>query len=178
MNYNIDLHDIGLVYIYSSKRAKRIVIYIRKNGNIEVAAPLNVSLDKVKKFVLSKTNWIKKTQIKLSKKIILNHNNINKSLAKKILVERLDKISNDTDLSYNKVSIRNQKTRWGSCSSSNNISLNINLINLPIRLIDYVIFHELIHTIEKNHSIKFWKLLNTYLPDSNRLKRELKNYVI
>jgi hypothetical protein len=178
MDIIINLESIGIVHIYSSKRAKRIIIYVRKNNKIEVAVPLGVSLDKAKDFTLSKTNWVKKTQNKLSKKIVLNHSNINKSLAKKILIKRLNKISIDTGLSYNKVSIRNQKTRWGSCSSLNNINLNINLINLPLRLIDYVIFHELAHTIEKNHSIKFWNLLNRYLPDSKNLNKELNNYAL
>jgi len=178
MDIKINLNEIGFVHIYSSKRAKRIVIYVKKNNEIKVAVPFDVSLNKAKEYVLSKINWIKKTQNKLSKKIILNHNNFNKSLAEKILIKRLDKISNDTGLVYNKVSIRNQKTRWGSCSSLNNINLNINLINLPLRLIDYVILHELVHTIEKNHSDKFWNLLNTYLPDSKNINKELSNYVL
>jgi len=174
----VNLNGIGIVSMYSSNRAKRIIIYVRKNNDIRVAVPRNISIDNAKKFVLSKTNWIKKTQKKISKKIVLDYSNINKKLAKKILIERLNKISIDTGLLYNKVSIKNQKTRWGSCSSINNINLNINLINLPLRLIDYVIFHELVHTIEKNHSRKFWNLLNRYLPEAQNLNKELNNYAL
>ena len=174
----INLNGIGVVSMYSSNRAKRIIIYIRKNNEVRVAIPRNINIDNAKDFVLSKTNWIKKTQKKISKKIVLDYSNINKKLAKKILIERLNKISIDTGLLYNKVSIKNQKTRWGSCSSLNNINLNINLINLPLRLIDYVIFHELVHTIEKNHSRKFWNLLNKYLPEAQNLNKELNNYAI
>ena len=174
----INLNGIGVVRMYSSNRAKRIIIYIRKNNEVRVAIPRNINIDNAKDFVLSKTNWIKKTQKKISKKIVLDYSNINKKLAKKILIERLNKISIDTGLFYNKVSIRNQKTRWGSCSSLNNINLNINLINLPLRLIYYVIFHELVHTIEKNHSRKFWNLLNKYLPEAQNLNKELNNYAI
>jgi len=174
----INLNGIGVVSMYSSNRAKRIIIYIRKNNEVRVAIPKNINIDNAKEFVLSKTNWIKKTQKKISKKIVLDYSNINKKLAKKILIERLNKISIDTGLLYNKVSIKNQKTRWGSCSSLNNINLNINLINLPLRLIDYVIFHELVHTIEKNHSRKFWNLLNKYLPEAQNLNKELNNYAL
>jgi len=174
----VNLNGIGIVSMYSSNRAKRIIIYVRKNNDIRVAVPRNINIDNAKKFVLSKTNWIKKTQKKISKKIVLDYSNINKKLAKKILIERLNKISIDTGLLYNKVSIKNQKTRWGSCSSINNINLNINLINLPLRLIDYVIFHELVHTIEKNHSRKFWNLLNRYLPEAQNLNKELNNYAL
>ena len=161
----INLNGIGVVRMYSSNRAKRIIIYIRKNNEVKVAIPRNISIDNAKEFVLSK-------------KIVLDYSNINKRLAKKILIERLNKISIDTGLLYNKLSIRNQKTRWGSCSSVNNINLNINLINLPLRLIDYVILHELVHTIEKNHSRKFWNLLDEYLPEAQNLNKELNNYAL
>ena len=178
MNVKINIDSIGIVNIYSSNKAKRIIIYIKKNNEIKVAVPKGISIDKVKEFIFLKANWIKDTKKKISNKISLDSNNINKKLAKKILIERLNKISIDTGLFYNKVSIRNQKTRWGSCSSLNNINLNINLIKLPLRLIDYVIFHELVHTIEKNHSRKFWNLLNKYLPEAQNLNKELNNYAL
>ena len=174
----ISLDNIGVVYFYSSNKAKRVIIYVRKNNKIKVAVPLGVSFNKAKEFVLSKSIWIKRSQNKISKKIVFNSSNIDKKLAKIILTERLNKISLDTGLSYNKVSIRNQKTRWGSCSSDNNINLNINLINLPLKLIDYVILHELVHTVEKNHSTNFWNLLNTYLPNAKNLNRELNKYAL
>lgn len=178
MNNFITLDGIGLVHFYKSKKAKRLIISITKNNEIKVAVPIRIDLNKAVDFAQSKINWIKKTQDKISKKIIITNNHYCRSDAKKILVRRLNEISNDTGLSYNKVSIRNQKTRWGSCSSLNNISLNIKLIALPPRLMDYVIFHELVHTVERNHSKKFWNLLNNYLPKSNQLNKELNNYAI
>ena len=178
MNNFITLDGIGLVHFYKSKKAKRLIISITKNNEIKVAVPIRIDLNKAVDFAQSKINWIKKTQDKISKKIIITNNHYCRSDAKKILVRRLNEISNDTGLSYNKVSIRNQKTRWGSCSSLNNISLNIKLIALPPRLMDYVIFHELVHTVERNHSKKFWNLLNKYLPKSNQLNKELNNYAI
>ena len=171
------LSDIGKVTFYNSKKAKNLIINIKKNNQIKVAVPLNVSFDQAVKFTLSKSKWIKNTQLKLSQKIIL-HDNYDKGLARKMLIDRLIKISKKTGLTFNKVSIRNQKTRWGSCSYTNNISLNIKLINLPEKLIDYVIYHELVHTVEKNHSSNFWNLLNHYLPESKKLNKELNNYVI
>ena len=171
------LSDIGKVTFYNSKKAKNLIINIKKNNQIKVAIPQKVSFDEAVKFTLSKSKWIKNTQLKLSQKIIL-HDNYDKGLARKVLIDRLIKISKKTGLSFNKVSIRNQKTRWGSCSYTNNISLNIKLINLPEKLIDYVIYHELVHTVEKNHSSNFWNLLNHYLPESKKLNKELNNYVI
>ena len=65
------------------------------------------------------------------------------------------------------------KSRWGSCSSKNNISLNIGLVNLPIDLQEYVMIHEFVHTMIKNHSSDFWNMLESILPNSKQLNRRL-----
>ena len=79
---------------------------------------------------------------------------------------------------FNAVFIKNNKTLWGSCSSSNNINLNLHLLRLPDHLADYVIIHELCHTVEKNHGVQFWKLMDTILGDAKKLSKELRNYSI
>lgn len=78
--------------------------------------------------------------------------------------------------SYNKVVIKNASTRWGSCSATNNINLNLHLMRLPEALRDYVILHELAHTIEKNHGPRFWALLNQISGDARGLDKQMKNY--
>ena len=72
--------------------------------------------------------------------------------------------------------MKNQKTLWGSCSSANNINLNVNLVRLPDELRDYVIWHELVHTRHKNHSKAFWRALNRIVGDGKRLQRQLRQY--
>ena len=94
--------------------------------------------------------------------------------AKKILPARLKELADSHGFKYNRVGIRNAKTRWGSCSWKNNINLNMHLIKLSDDLIDYVILHELCHTIEKNHSQKFWTLLEKHLPDAKLRRKKLK----
>ncbi|MDR3628564.1 MAG: M48 family metallopeptidase, partial [Ignavibacteriaceae bacterium] len=74
----------------------------------------------------------------------------------------------------NKVTIRNQKTRWGSCSARGNLSFNFNLVRYRKEIIDYVIVHELCHLKEMNHSNKFWNLVEKICPDYKALRRELK----
>lgn len=77
---------------------------------------------------------------------------------------------------YNRVFIRNQKTRWGSCSSKNNISLNMKAVLLPQELLDYVILHELVHTRIKNHSDDFWAVMNKLVGDGKDMASRLKEY--
>ncbi len=96
--------------------------------------------------------------------------------AKKVLPKRTYELAKKHNFKYNKVSVRNAKTRWGSCSGINNISLNIQLMRLPIELIDYIILHELCHTIEKNHGKKFWALLDKVSGDAKGLDNEVKKY--
>lgn len=80
--------------------------------------------------------------------------------AKQILPERLKKLAAEFGFKYNLVTIRNNKGNWGSCSSKNNISLNLQLMKLPDELIDFVLLHELVHTEIKNHGPEFWKKLD------------------
>ncbi len=97
--------------------------------------------------------------------------------AKEILPQRLQQLSEQHNLHCKKITVRNTSTHWGSCSSSGTISLNLHLILLPQHLIDYVILHELCHTVEMNHSPRFWALLDELCDtDSKRLRAELKSY--
>ena len=82
------------------------------------------------------------------------------------------------NLPYTKLTVRRMKTRWGSCSSRNNISLNSSLIFLPEALIRYVCLHELVHTVHKNHSQVFWEALTAILPDALNLRKELRQQSI
>ena len=99
-----------------------------------------------------------------------------KYCAQNTLLEKVDYFANLMQLYPNRVTFRRAKTRWGSCSSENNISLNIGLIMLSLNLIDYVIVHELAHIKHKNHSKEFWKLVEQFYPNYKQAKEELKKY--
>lgn len=95
------------------------------------------------------------------------------------LFARLEHFSRKYDLPYARAAFRCQKTRWGSCSSKNNISLNINIAYLPPHLQDYILLHELCHIRHKNHSKQFWVQLDKYCDTSAKaLAKELKQYHI
>ena len=77
-------------------------------------------------------------------------------------------------LRYNKISIRNQKTRWGSCSKKGNLNFHYKLALVPLDLADYVIAHEICHLAEFNHSKKFWNLVSQAIPDYRALRKALQ----
>jgi len=94
--------------------------------------------------------------------------------AKKYLIQRTEDIAENEWFRIGKISVRNQSSRWWSCSGKNNISLNWRLIKCPKNIVDYVIYHELTHTIEKNHSDKFRSKLESYLSDCKESRKWLK----
>ena len=95
--------------------------------------------------------------------------------AKTYLPKRLEEIAQQFGYKYNKVALKFMKSRWGSCSFKNNINLNISLMTLEKELIDYVLLHELVHTVEKNHGEGFWSRLLIHMPDARIRRRALKS---
>lgn len=97
--------------------------------------------------------------------------------AKTFLPARLRELADPHGFRYAKVFIKNMKSRWGSCSSTNNINLNLHLMRLPDHLIDYVLLHELCHTVEKNHGPGFWRLMAKVSQNqADTWEKEMKNY--
>lgn len=120
-----------------------------------------------------------------SKKIVSNHRITAKSailkswyvhLAKKEILKMVNEIAVKYGFEYNRVFIRDQKTKWGTCSSRKNISFNWRLIRCPKFVIEYLIIHELSHLREMNHSKKYWELVGTMCPDFKKAKLWLKEY--
>jgi predicted metal-dependent hydrolase len=97
-----------------------------------------------------------------------------KNKFKEIALPRVAYFANKHNLMVNQVRIKNQKTMWGSCSSKNNINLNYLLLMAPMDVIDYVIVHELVHTIHRNHSTDFWNSVESIMPEFQEHKRWLK----
>ena len=165
-----------------SRRAKNLRITIAPTQAVMVTVPANQSLERAKEFVRSKQAWIQKHLGKMreSQEVQQVQPELSQDELNKIqdeLFSRLEYFSEKHKLSYNKAAFRCQKTKWGSCSAQNNISLNINIAFLPAHLQDYILLHELCHIRHKNHSKSFWAQLDTYCDGraKDRVK-ELKKY--
>ena len=91
---------------------------------------------------------------------------------------RLKQLAVKYGFTYRKLSLKNQKTLWGSCSSLNNININIHVMRLPQHLLDYILVHELAHTVHKNHSANFWLAVDQCIGNGKVLSKELRNYRI
>lgn len=181
MSRTIELSGTGIsARMIKSPRAKRLSLRVSPQDGVKVTVPNQCSYDHAQKFLLEHIGWIKKQFEKfntLDPGYITNADLIDKALAKNQLISRLSQLAQDKGFTFNRVFIRSQKTRWGSCSEKNNINLNIKLVQIPSELSDYVILHELVHTRIKNHSPRFWKELNKYTNNQAKpLDARLRNY--
>jgi len=174
----IEIESLGPVLFERSNRAKHLNISVKAPAKVRVAVPRDISFEKAKNFTHSKIRWISKQLFKIQhgSKIHLFDKPVDKQAAKEFLEGRIKELADKFGFVYNKVTIRNQKTRWGSCSGKNNINLNMKLMNIPNHLIDYVILHELVHTKVKNHSPLFWGALDIFVGNAKSIDKELKKY--
>ncbi len=177
----ITIEGVGDVLFERSRRAKHINISLRPFRGVRVAVPCGISYARAEAVVQSKTRWIQ-THLERMKAIeregarLRASPPIDRAKARRQLVKRLNELAERYGFTYNRVFIRNQRTRWGSCSARNNINLNINLVRLPEALSDYIILHELVHTRWKHHGWQFWDELNRLVPDGDLLQQQLKSY--
>ena len=174
----IKIERIGPVLFERSNRAKHLNISVKAPAKVRVAVPRGISFEKAIFFTHSKIGWIYKNllKIQLRPKIHLFNKPVDKPAAKEFLEGRIKELADKFGFVYNKVTILNQKTRWGSCSGKNNINLNMKLMNIPNYLIDYVLLHELVHTRVKNHSPLFWRSLDRYVGNAKAIDKKLKKY--
>ncbi|MBU2520893.1 MAG: M48 family metallopeptidase [Proteobacteria bacterium] len=177
----VAIKGVGEILLERSSRARHINLSVRPFKGVRVAVPYGVSFDKAEEVTHSKAGWIKKHLDRMElieqESIELKKNNhINHKEARKFLTNRLNELSGKHGFDYNKVFVRNQRTRWGSCSVKNNINLNVNLVCLPEELIDYTILHELVHIRIKNHNKEFWDELDKLVVNAKKLDKKLNKY--
>ncbi|SDB06679.1 M48 family metallopeptidase [Eubacterium oxidoreducens] len=172
------------IHIVKSAR-KSIAIEIKPDFSIIVRIPRYVSKARALRFVEEQSEWIarninrmkseKKNLDMLPKLTDLEHR-ILREKAKTYLPVRVAYYATKLGVSYGRITIRCQKTRWGSCSSKGNLNFNYLLMLTPPEVIDYVVVHELCHRLEMNHSGKFWKLVESVNKDYREHRAYLKKH--
>ena len=186
MNASTSDRDIDIKIIRSSRRT--LAIEIRPDMQVIVRAPYRVPNSYIQQFVSGRVDWIvehlkkmeqKNRQHKNALPVKKLSNNEIKELADKAaayIPERVAHFAPLVGVSFNRITIRNQRTRWGSCSSKGNLNFNCLLMLAPSEVIDYVVVHELCHRKEMNHSARFWNEVARILPDYKTQEKWLKTH--
>jgi predicted metal-dependent hydrolase len=162
--------------------AKMIRITLSQGAPVTVTGPFFVPFLALEKFLVSKKAWIAKELSALealpTKRIALSRAAFlaKKEGARALVLKKLQHWNKQYGFMWNRVSIRNQKTRFGSCSAQGNLSFHASIIDFPEELQDYLIVHELCHLQEMNHGPKFWTLVSQAIPDARLRAKELANW--
>jgi predicted metal-dependent hydrolase len=154
------------------------------DGRVVVSVPLRVSPLVIERFVASKKEWIEESLKRFAARPVSPHKLKSsrtdfkkyKEIARMIVKEKILQFNEYYKFKVGQIAIKNQKSRWGSCSRKGNININYKIALLPTRLADYLIVHELCHLGQFNHSQKFWDLVGETIPDYKDRMKELKGY--
>ncbi|MDO8497424.1 MAG: M48 family metallopeptidase [bacterium] len=183
MKKQINLHNRVVNYsIRRSKRAKRMRLAVYCDGNFIVTVPQTFPTNSIDRYVIAKSQWvISKLNffegLNKKQKLTFGDNGYEKYKEKalEMIIKRLTALNKTHyQFKFNKLTIRNQKTRWGSCSKKRNLNFNYKILFLHPKIRDYIMIHELCHLKEFNHSKKYWSLVEKALPNFKNVQEELK----
>ncbi len=173
--------DFEIEIIRSNRRT--LSIKVVDDGRILVRAPLRMSERQIMRYVYEKQDWIEHTMQKLAEERFrmesipkFTESEMRKYIlqAKEVIPQRVEYYARQMGVSYARISIRSQRTRWGSCSGKGNLNFNCLLVLTPPEVLDYVVVHELCHLREMNHSVRFWQQVESVLPDYKVRRKWLK----
>lgn len=165
-------------YTLVRSRRKTLAIEITPRGEVLVRAPLRMAMRDIRRFVESRQEWIGKHIAKTIPVTPLTpeeHQHLIQA-AKAYFPGRVSVLAQQLAVSAGRITIRSQRTRWGSCSTSGNLSFNCLLMLAPEAVRDYVVVHELCHRKEMNHSVRFWAEVEKALPDYRFHRQWLKSH--
>lgn len=172
----------GLSVLLVRSCRKTLAVQIRADGTVIARAPLRMPEDRILCFLSEKASWIRMQQGKMQEREKIRqqariHLDVaqEKELrerAKSVLAQRTAYYARQVGVTYGRrrITVRDQKTRWGSCSQTGNLNFNFRLILAPLEVLDYVVVHELCHRRQMNHSAQFWQEVAQVLPDYRKRK--------
>lgn len=186
IQYQSKLYELPYTLVRSSR--KSCAISIDSEGQITVRVPLRISQKEIEHLLVEKRIWIITRYLEAEKhrqnRPVSNLTDIQRvalekryiAAAKEYFPKRVAYFIQFTGGSYNRISIRDQKTRWGSCSARGTLSFNWRLMLAPPTIADYVIVHELCHLTYMNHSADFWHKVESVYPDYRTARKWLKDH--
>lgn len=168
-----------------SRRSRHIRLSVSAGGRVLVSAPSRISDSVIQDFLLSKQNWLchaverlkkipERTFLSLAReeKLYKEH----KSRAVAVAAAKVKHWNSRYNFSFGQISIRNSRSRWGSCTSKGTLCFNYKIAFLPEHLADYLVVHELCHLKERNHSKDFWALVAREIPEYLIRRKELGRF--
>ncbi|MDO8575563.1 MAG: SprT family zinc-dependent metalloprotease [bacterium] len=182
---HIKIYDRTVEYdLKISNKARRMRISISRNGELSAVIPRFMNSARAEKFIIEKGEWILrkmnyfKSLAPVLEVPVLKNTKVNLKKYKKeaeiFAQKKVEEFNKFYNFKYAKITIRNQKTRWGSCSKKGNLSFNYKIAVIPENMVDYIIVHEICHLGEFNHSQRFWNLVAKTIPDYKAIRKELK----
>ena len=170
-----------VTYQITRSQRKTIALQITPEGEVLVRAPKRMPQAAIHSFVESKASWIEKHLAKQSAipRLPALTEEKRKTLAeeaKTVIARRAAHFAPLVGVDYGRITIRSQRTRWGSCSGKGNLNFNCLLMLSPPEVLDYVVVHELCHRKEMNHSPRFWAEVEQVMPDYRIHKQWLKDH--
>lgn len=172
-------HPFSYEIIYSNR--KTLAIQVTSDGQVKVRAPKRMPKSTIDRFLTEKEPWILKHTKKASEYAVHEPQPLSDTerrryiqIARDIFTVKTAYYASVMHVTYGRISIREQKTRWGSCSSDGNLNYNWRLIFAPEEVLDYVVVHELAHRREMNHSKAFYAIVESVLPDYKQRRQWLR----
>ena len=175
------MKDLEVQIVWS--RRKTLALEIRPDTSLLVRAPFAVSEAQIRKFLMDHENWIRKhlsdakrkaARQEPAEKLSMDEIRSLADQALRVIPERAAYYAPLIGVTYGKITIRNQRSRWGSCSSKGNLNFNCLLMLAPLEVVDSVVVHELCHRKEMNHSERFYKEVYRVFPEYDKWNRWLK----
>lgn len=174
----VKIAGLSVLLVRSSR--KTLAVQIRADGTVIARAPLRMPKDRILYFLSEKASWIRMQQGRMQEREKMRQQaRIHldaaqekelRERAKSVLAQRTAYFARQVGVTYGRITVRDQKTRWGSCSQTGNLNFNFRLILAPSEVLDYVVVHELCHRRQMNHSAQFWQEVAQVLPDYRKRK--------
>ena len=172
---------LGDVLLRQRWTTSRISLSVRPSGEVRLSYPRLISTAKALRFLEEKVEWVLRMREHIAEKTMLGADFTPEQIeqmrreAKRVLPAMVERLARDNGFSYGRVTIRATRSKWGCCTSQNNLSLSLFLMTLPTHLQEFVVLHELCHTVHHNHSVEFHTLLDRVTGGREKeLNRQLK----